>query len=242
MGFCYSLKPPCQPDIGCHWEKSLYQTPSGSAESDRRGQKCTSKPDLCINSTAWGNLNERTADNLTWQQHSTPRLSSSNEFREYEKTQVMNHFHYAYILIIRLGLPVALHSREYEMQENQEACKRWHRKSTGLSPTLPPILCCYHFLKTSHTSWLLIQCDANNIKSTAGILVFQVTGSSVPPFSNQHNSHLNAAAGPLKTWQIYHTIARDGKIKANEETTQDIDFSGLQDVSDRPGSVAFGIL
>lgn len=45
-----------------------------------------------------------------------------------------------------------------------------------------------------------------------------------------------------KTWQIYHTIARDGKITANEETTQDIDFSGLQDVSDRPGSVAFGIL
>lgn len=61
-----------------------------------------------------------------------PVLSSTNEFREYEKPQVMNHFHYAYILI-RLGLALALHSGEYEMQENLEACKRWDRNSTGLS-------------------------------------------------------------------------------------------------------------
>lgn len=69
-----------------------------------------------------------------------------------------------------------------------------------------------------------------------------MTGSLVPPFNSQHNSHSNATAGPLKRWQIYHTISGDGEIKANKETTQDIDFSGLQDVSDRPGSVAFGIL
>lgn len=68
-----------------------------------------------------------------------------------------------------------------------------------------------------------------------------MTGSSIPLFNNQHNSHSDIAAAPLKRWQIYLIIPGDGEIKANKETTQDIDFSGLQDVSDRPGSVAFGM-
>lgn len=139
MCFCYSLEPPCQPDTGCHWEKSLDQIPSGSAESDRRGQKGTFKSDLCTNSTVGGNLNERTADNLTWQQHSIPILSSTNEFRESEKTQVMNHFHYAYTLI-RLGLSLALHSGEYKMQEElgglQKVGQKVHRFITNIAPSL----------------------------------------------------------------------------------------------------------
>lgn len=91
MCFSYSLKPPSQTDSGCHWKKknsvsnTQIFTPSGSAESDRRGQKCTFNSDLCTNSTVWGNMNERTADNSSWQKHSIPILSSTNEFREYEK-------------------------------------------------------------------------------------------------------------------------------------------------------------
>lgn len=87
-----------------------------------------------------------------------------------------------------------------------------------------------------------MQSDFNNIKSTAGILVSQGTGSSVPLFNNQHYRHSNAAAGPLKRWQIYHIVSGGGEIKANKETSQNIDFSGLQDVSARAGSVAFGML
>lgn len=128
MCFSYSLEPPCQP----LWMPLGKVSVSNTKWISRRWQKCTFKSDPCFNSTVQGNLDERTADNSSWQQHSIPALSSTNEFREYEKPQVMNHFHYAYILI-RLGLALALHSGEYEMQENLEACKRWDRNSTGLS-------------------------------------------------------------------------------------------------------------
>lgn len=105
-----------------------------------------------------------------------------------------------------------------------------HRFITNIAPNLV-------LLSLSEDIPHSIQCDINYIKSTAGIY-WSSEGLGVQSLTTTINTtatwrQLQAHSG----WQIYHTISRDGEIKANKEASQDIDFSGLQDVSDRPGSV-----
>lgn len=84
-----------------------------------------------------------------------------------KKTQVMDHFHYAHI-VIRLGLPLVLHRGVWHAGE-LGGLQKVGQKSIGLSQTLPPILCCYDCLKTSHTQYSVILTTSNQQQGYTGL-------------------------------------------------------------------------